>query len=284
MVAVHPRAGHGFCFRIGRLLQSNWLQQPLADLVSNAVFRDLFDDHPDKQVVGIAISIAFSGRKIGFLLHSPCDERARVEVFRDLHIQRRELWRTVGLEEAATHIAELAHGDALGIRYGNPQRETAKRVVEAEFFFAYQLEKDANDERLRIAADAEMISRSERHFLFKIGIAECTDEAVSFGIPDADQSGRNGCAAAVAFAIFFDGCHDRGLNGRTRHGERRLGRVRARKSNRLHSSHWPNSYAVLCLKKQMRKLDSSDARDNVCNHKIVMVAHLEEQPLNLKTE
>lgn len=93
-----------------------------------------FDDHSDKQVVGIAISIAFSGRKIGFLLHSPCDERARLEVRWDFHIQLRELRGTVGLEEAAAHIAELAHGDALGIRYGHAQREAAKRVVEAEFF------------------------------------------------------------------------------------------------------------------------------------------------------
>jgi len=36
-----------------------------------------------------------------------------------------------------------------------------------------------------------VISRSERHFLFKIGVAEGTDETVSFGIPDADQSGWN---------------------------------------------------------------------------------------------
>src|SRR5256885_13004648 len=84
-----------------------------------------------------------------------------VEVLRDFHIQRRELRGSVGFEEAAAHIAELAHGDALAIRYGNPQREAAERVVETEFFFCYQLEKDANNERLRIAADAEMISRSE---------------------------------------------------------------------------------------------------------------------------
>jgi hypothetical protein len=54
--------------------------------------------------------------------------------FRDLHIQLRELWGIVGFEQAAAHIAELAHGDALGIRYGNAQLEAAKRVVEAEFF------------------------------------------------------------------------------------------------------------------------------------------------------
>ena len=103
-----------------------------------------------------------------------------------------------------------------GIRYGNAQREAAERVVETEFFFGYQLEKNANDERLRIAADAEMISRSERHFLFKIGIAESTDEAVSFGIPDTDQSGWNERVATETFAIVFDSCHDRGLNGRIR--------------------------------------------------------------------
>src|SRR6266566_4399647 len=132
-----------------------------------------------------------------------------------------------GLEQAAAHIAELTHGDALGIRYGNAQREAADRVVEAEFFFGYQLEKDANDERLRIAADAEVVSRSERHFLFEIGVAEGTDEAASFGIPNTDQSGWNGCVAAKAFPIVFDDCHDRGLNGWIRHGgRRRLGRVR----------------------------------------------------------
>src|SRR5439155_16688621 len=135
---------------------------------------------------------------------------------------------SVGLEQAAAHIAELAHGDALGIRYGNAQREPAERVVETEFFFGYQLEKDANNECLRIAADAEVVSRSERHVVFKIGVAEGTDEAASFGIPDADQSGWNGRAAAVALAIVFDGCHDRGLSGRTRHGGRRLGRLRDR--------------------------------------------------------
>src|SRR5437867_7981212 len=54
--------------------------------------------------------------------------------------------------------------------------------------------KDANDECLHIAADAEVVSRSERHFLFKIGVAEGADEAASFGIPDADQSGWNGRA------------------------------------------------------------------------------------------
>ena len=85
------------------------------------------------------------------------------------------------------------------------------------FFFGYQLEKDANDERFRVAADPEVVSRSERHFLFKIGVAERTDEAASPGIPDADQSGWNGRVAAKAFAIVFDGCDDRGLNGRIRH-------------------------------------------------------------------
>ena len=177
----------------------------------------VFDDHPNQQVVGIAILIAFSGWKIWFLLHRPCDQRLRLEVLRDLPVQLRELRGIVRFEQTAAHVAELAHGDALGIRYGNAQREAAERVVETEFFFAYQLEKDANDERLRIAADAEVVSRSERHFLFKIGVAEGTDEAVSFGIPDADQSGWNGCVAAKPFAIVFDGCHDRGLNGRIRH-------------------------------------------------------------------
>ena len=217
MIAVHPWARHGFCFWIEGLLQSEWFQQPFADLVSNAVFRDVFDDHPDQQIVGIAIVIAFSGWKVWFLLHRPCDERARVEVLRDLPVQLRELRGVVRLEQPAAHVAELAHGDALGIRYGNAQREAAERIVETEFFFGYQLEKDANDERLCIAADAEVVSRSERHFLFKIGVAERADEAVSFGIPDADQSGWNGFVATEPLAIFFDDCHDRGLNGRIRH-------------------------------------------------------------------
>src|SRR6267142_6328022 len=133
-------------------------------MISNAVFRDVFDDHPDQQVVGIAISIAFSGRKVWLLLHRPCDERLRGEVLRDLHIQPCELRGIVRLEEAATHIAELPHGNVLGVRYGNAQRETAERVVETEFFFSYQLEKHVYNERLGIAADAEVISRSERHF------------------------------------------------------------------------------------------------------------------------
>src|SRR6266566_6456033 len=192
MVAVHPRARHRFRLRIGGLRQSEWFQQSFADLVSDAIFRDVFDDHPDKQVVGIAISIAFSGRKVWFLFHRPCDERLRVEVLRDLHIQLRELLGSVGFEQSTAHIAELAHGDALGIRYGNAQREAAERVVETEFFFGYQLEKDANDERLSVAADTEVVSRSERHVVFKIGVAEGTDEAASFSIPDADQSGWNG--------------------------------------------------------------------------------------------
>src|SRR6266496_1671198 len=167
MVAAYPRARHGLSLRIGGLLQSNWLQQPLVDLVSNAVFRDRFDDHPDKQVVGIAISIAFSGRKVWFLLHRPCDERLRVEVLRDFHVQLRKLRGIVGFEQAAAHIAKLAHGDAPGIRYGNAQREAAERVVETQLLFGDQLEKDANNERFRIAADAKVISRSEGHFLFK---------------------------------------------------------------------------------------------------------------------
>ncbi len=174
----------------------------------------VFDDHPEKQIVGVGVLIAFSGRKIWFLLHRPCNERRRVEVLRDLHIQLRELRGIEGLEQAAAHIAELAHGDALGIRYGNAQREAAERVVEAEFLFGYQLKKDANDECLGVAADAKVVSRSERHFLFKIRVAEGADEAVSFAVPDADQRGWNGRVAAIAFAIVFDGCHDRGLNGR----------------------------------------------------------------------
>ena len=98
-----------------------------------------------------------------------------------------------------------------------PSEKRLSGSSETEFFFGDQLEKDANDECLRIAADAEMVSGSERHFLFKIGVAEGTDEAASFGIPDADQSGRNGRVAAKAFTIVFDDCHDRGLNGRVRH-------------------------------------------------------------------
>src|SRR2546423_1780943 len=84
MVAVHPWARHGFCFRIEGLRQSEWLQQSFADLASNAVFRDRFDDHPEKQVVSVAILIALPGRKVWFLLHRPSHERARIEVVRDL--------------------------------------------------------------------------------------------------------------------------------------------------------------------------------------------------------
>src|SRR5207248_5217382 len=97
------------------------------------------------------------------------------------------------------------------------------------FFSATNWEKDANDERLCIATDAEVISRSERHFLFKIGVAKGTSEAASFGIPDADQCGGNGRVAAVAFAIIFHSCHDRGLNGRIRHRLRCLGRIGGRR-------------------------------------------------------
>jgi len=62
-----------------------------------------------------------------------------------------------------------------------------------------------------------VVSRSERHFVFKIGVAEGTDEAASFGIPDTDQSGWYGRVATVALAIFFHGSDDVRLNGRTRH-------------------------------------------------------------------
>src|SRR5207249_1703673 len=84
------------------------------------------------------------------------------------------------------------------------------------FFSATNWEKDANDERLCIATDAEVISRSERHFLFKIGVAKGTSEAASFGIPDADQCGGNGRWAAVAFERIFHDCHDRRVDGRLR--------------------------------------------------------------------
>ena len=93
----------------------------------------------------------------------------------------------------------------------------AERVVETEFLFRYQLEKDTNDERLRVAADAKVVIRSERHFLLKIGIAEGANEAASFAIPDADQRCWNLRFATKAFAIVFDSFHDRGLNGWTRY-------------------------------------------------------------------
>jgi hypothetical protein len=62
-----------------------------------------------------------------------------------------------------------------------------------------------------------VVSRSERHFLFKVGVAEGTDETLSLGIPDADQRGRNGFVAAETCAIVFNGCDDRGLNRRVSH-------------------------------------------------------------------
>src|SRR5438094_10677633 len=102
--------------------------------------------------------MSFSGRKVWFLLHCPCDERARVEVFRDLPIQLRELRGIVGFEQAAAHIAELAHGDALGIRYGKPSEKRLSGSSRLSFFSATNWEKDANDERLCIATDAEVIS------------------------------------------------------------------------------------------------------------------------------
>ena len=46
-----------------------------------------------------------------------------------------------------------------------------------------------------------MVSRSESHFLFKIGVAERMDEAASLRIPDSDQSGWNRRLAAKAFPI-----------------------------------------------------------------------------------
>jgi len=95
-----------------------------------------------------------------------------------------------------------------------PNEKRLRRVVETELFFRYQLEKDTNDERLGVAADAEVVGWSERHFLFQIGRTEGADEAASFVIPDADQRCWNRRLATKAFAIVFDGCHDRGLHRR----------------------------------------------------------------------
>src|SRR5438094_8606064 len=85
------------------------------------------------------------------------------------------------------------------------------------FFSATNWEKDANDERLCIATDAEVISRSERHFLFKSGVAKGTSEAASFGIPDADQCGGDGRGAAVPVASIFPSGHQRVRQGVDRH-------------------------------------------------------------------
>jgi len=110
-------------------------QQPFADLVSNAVFRDPFDDHPDKQIVGIAISIAFPGESM-VSVSSPIRQAMRGLKSSGPSSSASRTPGVVSLEQAAAHVAELAHGDALSVRYGNTQREAAERIVETEFFFS----------------------------------------------------------------------------------------------------------------------------------------------------
>src|SRR5216117_3085141 len=101
-------------------------------------------------------------RERALSLWSPCSCRCRQRFGRPRFAAKVTLlspWVGRLQLDNAAHIAELAHGDAFGIRYGNAQREAAKRVVETEFFFGYPLEKDANNERLGIAADAKVVSR-----------------------------------------------------------------------------------------------------------------------------
>lgn len=204
-VSMCPRVRHGLRLRIRCLRQAEWSQQPLAYLIGHAVFRDFFDDEPEKQLVRIAVMVAFAGCKVGFLFHSPSDERARVESLRDGYVQVSELRCIEGLEKATKHIAELAQGNLITVGYANAQREAADGVVETELLFGDQLQQNAHHERLGVAADAEMVCRRQWPLRREIGVAECMHEACAFAIPNADQNGGKGRASAVHLVILFDG-------------------------------------------------------------------------------
>ena len=152
--------------------------------------RDRLDDEPEEQIVGVAVVVAFAGRKVRFLLGPPKRRAVRGSKFFGTVMFSRA---NCGVSKASKSPLRMLQSSRtvilFAVGYADAQWEAAHGIVEAELPFGDQLQDDAHDERLRVAADAKMVRRRQRSLLCKIGVAERTHEASAVTVPNADQNG-----------------------------------------------------------------------------------------------
>ena len=216
-VAMRPRRRHGLGRRIARLRQIEGNQKPRADLIGDTVVGDAFDDQAKNKVVGIGIFVRRPRGEIRLLLDCPANQRARIECHLPCQFQRVDLRRIVRFEQATAHLAQFADGDVLRVRDRHAESELAQWIIEVEFPLIDQLEQDADDERLGVAADAEMISWRKCLMRCEIGGPVGVHVTVACTVPHADEHSGDRRAAAVYITLLRHRRIDGAPHGRTGH-------------------------------------------------------------------
>ena len=86
-----------------------------------------------------------------------------------------------------------------------------------ELAFVHELQKHADDERLGVAADTEVICCRQGPVRREVRVAEAVHVASAGAVPHADQHAWNRGLSAIGFPLFFDGGDNRRLGRWRRH-------------------------------------------------------------------